>query len=340
MASHTATGEWKSFEGRMRRRRVERLLLRADVAFEEGCVDAAGACLHEAEQLAPGLPAIVALKHRLEAPPPVSAATPVASTFRKYVLPTIAAAAAIGIAAPVWHFTSDQGANIRALALPAAPAEFRLKAELPLNAGSPAMDLPVALRPTAEFRLEPEGTRDLPVVRDQIDAGPVEALPRSVRVVPSIDRPPDPAAVSARVETPVEGIRAADDLAVAGTEVTLPREAAVVTTPGDTAVRRTLDRYADAYNALDAAAAQRVWPGVNRAALTRAFGALASQRVSLGDCRIDVTGATARASCAGSATWAARIGDASSRTEARRWTFDLARAGDEWRIVTARTQNR
>jgi len=106
------------------------------------------------------------------------------------------------------------------------------------------------------------------------------------------------------------------------------------------AVRHTLDGYAAAYSALDAAAAQRVWPTVNRDTLAHAFGALASQRVSLGTCRIEINGVLAHANCAGSATWAARIGDRSPRTESRQWTFDLARGGAGWRILNVRAQNR
>src|SRR5262245_12543296 len=56
MTPHTATGEWKSFERRMRQRRVDRLLLRADVAMEYGCHEDARDCLAEARQLAPELP--------------------------------------------------------------------------------------------------------------------------------------------------------------------------------------------------------------------------------------------------------------------------------------------
>jgi hypothetical protein len=105
-------------------------------------------------------------------------------------------------------------------------------------------------------------------------------------------------------------------------------------------VRTVLTRYASAYSALDADAAQRVWPGVNRAALARAFESLASQRVSLGECRIHVAAASAQAQCAGSATWSPKVGSSASRTEARNWTFELARAGAAWQIVSARVQNR
>jgi hypothetical protein len=108
----------------------------------------------------------------------------------------------------------------------------------------------------------------------------------------------------------------------------------------ESVVRSVLNRYASAYSALDAAAAQRVWPGVNRAALSRAFEGLASQEIALGDCRIDVAAANAQARCAGTATWSPKVGGGGARTEARDWTFELARAGSGWQIVSARVQNR
>jgi hypothetical protein len=105
-------------------------------------------------------------------------------------------------------------------------------------------------------------------------------------------------------------------------------------------VRTVLHRYADAYSRLDASAAQEVWPRVNRAALSRAFGSLASQDISLGNCAVDVSGASARATCAGAATWAPKVGGGGARTEPRAWTFQLAKAGAGWQIVNARVQNR
>jgi hypothetical protein len=110
--------------------------------------------------------------------------------------------------------------------------------------------------------------------------------------------------------------------------------------PQEPLVRSALRRYADAYSRLDADAAQRVWPGVDRAALSRAFETLASQQVSLGECAVNVTGVRARATCSGSATWAPKVGSGSTRTDARRWNFDLAKSGESWQIVNARVQNR
>ncbi len=72
MASHTTTGEWKSFELRMRRRRAERLVLRAQLAAEAGYAEDARLSLAEARQLDPRLPTIDAVEEtldRLPAPP-------------------------------------------------------------------------------------------------------------------------------------------------------------------------------------------------------------------------------------------------------------------------------
>lgn len=109
--------------------------------------------------------------------------------------------------------------------------------------------------------------------------------------------------------------------------------------PQEPLVRGVLTRYASAFNALDAAAAQRVWPRVNRAALSRAFEGLASQHIALADCRIDVVAASATAQCGGTATWAPKVGGG-TRTEARDWRFELTRGQSGWQIVNAIVQNR
>ena len=106
------------------------------------------------------------------------------------------------------------------------------------------------------------------------------------------------------------------------------------------AVLDVLNKYATAYSRLDAAAAQEVWPTVNRPALTRAFEGLASQRVSLERCDVSVSTAGAHANCAGFASWSPKIGNGGAHTDACNWTFQLAKAGDDWQIVTARVQKR
>jgi hypothetical protein len=310
MASHTATGEWKSFEVRMRRRRVDRLLLRAEVALEEGCPEAARACLSEARELAPELPAIDVIQRRLDAAGGFRAS---AASFRRRAFSAgLSACALMGLAAfvafPRAHETPARAiadaADLRGVApavvVPARSSSvFRPKAEA----------TEMAFRPKADARRLPPTDRDTPA-EVRLDAGP-----------------------------PVIGALPAAAL-LAAAPLTLPAAPADAPPPSAEGVRNTLDRYAAAYSALDAAAAQRVWPAVNQAALARAFGALASQRVSLGECRIDLRDTTARARCTGSATWAPRIGDGSSRTETREWLFDLVRAGTDWQILSARAQNK
>ena len=101
-------------------------------------------------------------------------------------------------------------------------------------------------------------------------------------------------------------------------------------------VRGVLNEYAAAYSALDADAAQRLWPDVNRAALARAFAGLASQQIALDNCRIDLAGSAAHAECRGTMKWTPRVGDRRAKTERRTWTFDLAERADGWRITSAR----
>jgi hypothetical protein len=62
---HTATQQWQSFEIRMRRRRIERCLLRASVAIEVGVLDEARAALEEVQRLDPREPGIGALEAQL-----------------------------------------------------------------------------------------------------------------------------------------------------------------------------------------------------------------------------------------------------------------------------------
>jgi hypothetical protein len=58
MASHIATEEWQSFELRMRRRRAERLVARAEAALQIGSIEDARNAIDEARRLCPALPSI------------------------------------------------------------------------------------------------------------------------------------------------------------------------------------------------------------------------------------------------------------------------------------------
>ena len=415
MVSHTATGEWQSFEGRMRRRRAERLALRADVAADAGCIQEAREALAEARKLAPTLPDLDRIEHKLdrsvelppdlppeggshiELPPPVALrsegrshisalgggeslhavaalgheepddpleAPPVASGFSRSATAAAVLALIAGGAAATFFYSGSQTPALE------PTQEFRdvVQQVTPPPGGYVAVDRsaspatqpqPVSttgsLDPVPAMRStsEPAAASDrtiVPASFTRVEPAPAPATPpASATGVP----PPAPAPALPEIATspvpPLERVArdagdtprppslATDTLASTPGATAAPPEPLV---PQDALVRSALDRYAAAYSSLDADAAQRVWPGVNRGALSRAFDGLASQRVSLGSCNIDVAGATAHARCAGSTTWQPKVGSGGSRTDRHTWTFDLARAGSGWQIVNANVQNR
>src|SRR5687768_12548613 len=61
-APHTATNQWQSFEMRMRHRRAERCVLRAEVALQAGFEEDARAALEEARRLNSQTPDFEALR--------------------------------------------------------------------------------------------------------------------------------------------------------------------------------------------------------------------------------------------------------------------------------------
>jgi hypothetical protein len=344
MASHTATSEWQSFELRMRRRRVERLLLHADAAVQQGCLEEARECLDEARRLAPGLPGIDAIERKLDQPLATIDGDPgrvASSSGWGWILPLgIAAAAVVALAVAGRPDVPLPADDLRALRLAPRVAEMR-----------PMPGSQRTVEPRRTEALDAASSSDVPLraPETEIDDAVVASLPALNPVSPAVNPvspapPPPPPPGPALVVAPMAA-------AVASGPIPLPPANTTMVVPaaepppsaierGDAGVRDTLSRYADAYNTLDAAAAERVWPGVNRASLARAFDALASQHVSLGDCRIGLNGATARASCSGTTTWAPKVGDGTPRREGRQWTFDLVRSGESWQIVSARVQNR
>jgi len=147
----------------------------------------------------------------------------------------------------------------------------------------------------------------------------------------------DPIAAPPAVETPVRAVAPPLDpvaLPASRTAASPVEEDAPRVRDESSYIRAVLERYELAYSSLDAAAASAVWPKVNRGALARAFEGLTSQRVSLGSCDVTVNGPAAQAICSGSATWEPKVGGG-VHTEARRWSFDLRKNGEAWRIERA-----
>jgi hypothetical protein len=391
------SGEWQSFEVRMRRRRVERLIVRAEVALAEGNTDEVRDVLSEMRGLDPGLPQIAALEAKLAdttspppapepaiapvIPPPSIAIEPIDLDIIVPDIPDYFAVVDAPVVERRGHALLIAAASLMMAAAGAGTYWFYRSPQPEDTAAQVTAQVASAPRPA----MTEAAATSAPVLGDSADvqvetveAIMVEPLPAPKPVTeppavepqapsrPANDEPaprPLPAATSgisvplAQSTTPIEPPPAIPeprrDIPVEARNVTpapLPDLGAMAPTPersneplparasDDAAVRGILGRYAEAYSRLDASAAQEIWPAVNRSALSRAFDGLASQQVSLERCDVDVHGGTARAICAGSATWAPKVGNGNARTEPRNWTFQLAKAGTDWQIVSARVQ--
>jgi hypothetical protein len=97
-------------------------------------------------------------------------------------------------------------------------------------------------------------------------------------------------------------------------------------------VAQALNRYQQAFSALDANAAHDVWPTVDIKALSRAFDQLDEQTVDLQGCDVTVAGPRAEAVCTGTASYVRKVGSKAARQEPRRWRFTLRQQGNEWFI--------
>jgi hypothetical protein len=102
------------------------------------------------------------------------------------------------------------------------------------------------------------------------------------------------------------------------------------------AIRTILDAYRVAYEQRDTVAAARLWPGVDTRALTRAFGTLASHRMTFDRCDVAVTGMQAQARCDGTINYTPRVGDTQPQSRSMSWTFALDRSSGQWRISNVR----
>ena len=359
MAPHTSTGEWKSFEIRMRRRRAERLVVRAEAAADAGCFDDARNSLHEARRLAPDLPQLISAEQSIQA---LQSAAQLKGRPRRRDVSLYTAIAVLligGTAGAVWmaHRTAAEPAPAtQSVAPPAIEAPLAAPTAGPrpvIVDRQPVTVTETPLTPTRPAPTDIEAEQLLQPVQEQpISERPISEPPHAPAAVPAVvphQDERDETSVAAMTTIPAGDIATPPGSASISPVVSVPVDAtpsattaAVNNTPSadNVLVQRTLDRYATAYSRLDAYAAQQVWPSVNREALARAFGDLSLQHVSLGNCQIDVHGQAAHAACAGTATWAPKVGGREPKTEARNWRFELAKAGTAWQIVSARVQNK
>lgn len=266
------------------------------------------------------------------APPPATSATTSGATAARS--PT----AAPGSTAPSRSTASVPGGQTRP-----APPERRLNIEPPA-------------RPP--YRSIPESTPPRPATAESKPPARVTPPPSQVTTPspPPVTTSPSPPRAAAAETTPVPPSRVAVDepelrppappapppsappspepaaapptaapTAAASPAPASPPPAAVDV--DNAAIRDVLGRYRTAFNALDAGAAQAVWPTVNYGTLDRAFGQLQEQNLSFDKCTIAVKGALAQANCSGTTRFVPRVGSRSVQTAQRQWSFQL-RKGD------------
>jgi hypothetical protein len=398
----------------MRRRRVERLVSRAESAIQDGHAEELEDALEEVRRLAPDNDRIIALEQALatsraaETPhaavavaiddtddlplaisvadidSPIESQTDEASELDEIVSPRrtqkflVAAASVIvaGAGLLVYSIYTAPEEQLRGL-FPAVgdnhaapqPDASQQRAQVPT--GQPATQSARVSVETVEAAAVQQRTVNAPPPLAQTTdaASPVNAmlpaspsaseplnLPTGTSGAPTPPPPqrdvalnalnagaerPSPAPVSNVPDSAPPEPRADAVAAVALANPPKPERAAAPSPSAEyVAVLDVLNKYASAYSRLDAAAAQEVWPAVNRPALARAFDGLASQHVALERCDVSLSTESAHANCNGFATWSPKIGNSAAHTDACNWTFQLAKAGTDWQIVSARVQKR
>jgi hypothetical protein len=313
---------YAKFEQRAKRRRVDRRLDAARAAIQQQRLKAAASALDEVIELDPNLPELAELTAQFDE---LRRAT--ATPHRG---PWIAAAAVFAIAMFGASWLQDSAPIltrqiVAAAPLPPPPAPSITVTERLTAVGTAGVrDTDVAARtPAVEAPRMPEAAATLSPASLKLPAVPIDnppparvteagvVAPEAVPIAPvSATIAPAPPAISSRVDAP-------DD---------------------DVLVKQVLHRYRTAYEGLDARSAQAVWPGVNEAALARAFDGLESQSLTFDACDVRLHGEAATATCHGSARYVMKVGSRDPRVEPRVWNFTLHKAGSDWTIDSARAE--
>ncbi|HMD34995.1 MAG TPA: hypothetical protein VKH42_08510, partial [Vicinamibacterales bacterium] len=350
------------FEQRARRRRVDRKIESARTAIASGRLKEAAAALDEIIELDPNLPDLPSLtaqfddlrrgtpdRHR--GPFFVAAASFAAIvlgvTWIEHARPMLLARSSTTVAALVEPAPPEPVPSER-IALPLDPPEAAEPSPASIPAISPAAtsgvreseparaavverDLstrttesrpPVNAPPTARtVDVAPEQSLPAapvaPVVTETTIAPPPVMPPQARQTAEPIVIPPAPQPSNANAASPAPVVRSAND---------------------EQLVRQALQRYRNAYEGLDAPSARAVYPAVNEVALARAFDGLQSQMLTFDSCEVQMHGDAATATCRGTARYVPKVGSREPRTEPRRWTFTLQRAGLDWKIENARAE--
>jgi hypothetical protein len=334
-ATPVATEGYAKFEQRARRRRVDRRIEAARQAIERKHLKHAAAALDEVIELDPNLPELLELTSQFD------------QLRRSSVVghrgPWLVAAAVFGATVFGASWLQDSSPLFSRSIIGTAPL---------LAAPTTAVSIATADEPVATSGVMPAPPRAVNAAAIPQVAAPAEPpAAHTVMAAAAIARPvaepiadlstPPPAAPPAAPQAAPPPIvappRPVQDSAV-GAPVTLPMPPKIESVDQSAMVRQTLQRYRSAYDGLDASSAHAVWPAVNQVALARAFEGLESQTLKFDACDVRVRGEAATATCQGSASYVPKIGNRQPRTEARTWNFTLHKAGDDWKIDSARAE--
>jgi len=309
---------YAKFEARAKRRRVDRRIDAARSALERRRLKDAAIALDEIIELDPNLPELPELTASFDALRRADVTT------RRG--PWVAAAASFAMVlfgATLFQrpLASVQTAGMSTLVETAPPRPLVETA---------IVDVSVAVPTSGQSE-----TGKVPVATDHATVSPEPAvaeppvLPRTQPVAPPEPVPPPAPAPIAPPPAPGPAL-------VPLSSSAFPHAPDAVDEVG--LVKQALQRYRSAYDGLDAQSAQAVYPAVNQAALARAFDGLESQTLTFDACDVQLRGEAAIATCRGSARYVPKIGSREPRTEPRVWNFSLRKAGDDWKIDSARAE--
>ena len=204
------------------------------------------------------------------------------------------------------------GRNLVANVIP----RTRVRDTAPPRPSRPSSAASLAITPPSPLPATLERERLAPRVEERSAVPPAPSLPP---VAAAVAPPPMPDFGSAPPVT-----------------IPNPPPASLAPVPGPTADTRAvavvLNRYQQAFSAMDVGAAAEVWPSVDVKALAKAFDQLEEQRFDLQACNITVAGVRAEAECGGNARYIRKVGGRALRVEPRHWRFTLRQANDNWVI--------
>ncbi|MGE3512385.1 MAG: hypothetical protein AB7N65_26265 [Vicinamibacterales bacterium] len=346
-------------EAKARRRRAARCLKTANERLASGQLEEAAAALAEARELTPDDSAIRVFAAVLAAQQQAVAVRTraprggrvLAGSLLVVLAGTVMLTVARRASAPPDSAIVAHGSRQDVVLLPAADATRDVAPTKDPDSALVAPDPPfVATEAPARASVRtPPARPGGPPRRERPFAPPEESRPRASE--PAADLPPPVEMTVPSVSLPslFHDVPPADSTlppvsppAALGTRPLTPSGPSVGIPPPtvdeERLVRAALQKYRAAYDRLDAASAQTVWPDVDAHALARAFADLSTQQLRFEACTLDVQGGNASATCRGSARFVPKVGGREPRIEPRIWTFSLQKRGAEWFIKTSRVR--